>query len=200
MLQQALTPRLHLFRIKYTQRMEHCLVLLCRQPLDGVDTGGDDGEVESSRALGPIRGVAVSVEHHFDVVFEEGLRHGDRRLAALHSVRDLLELRCHHGREDGVDEGDVLGGAHGAELEAVAAVGEGAGPVAVLRGRGDEREVVDAEVDVGAAGRVGRDVPVHEAGEVAGEVLAEVGGDDGGGGLHAAEAEVVAGRGNGGAH
>ena len=88
-----------------------------------------------------------------------------------------------------------LGGADGAELEAVAAVGEGRGAVAVLGRDGEGRHVAGRGVDRLLERRVvGGGLLVAHGREEVGECLAQVGGDDGGRGLHGAEAEVVAGR------
>ena len=74
-------------------------------------------------------------------------RDGLGRLAALDAVGDLLEGVGRDRVEHRVHEGHVLGRADGAELEAVAAEGEGRGAVAVLRRDGERRDRGDAEVN-----------------------------------------------------
>ena len=116
---------------------------------------------------------------------------GLRRLAALDAVGDLLEGVGRDRVEHRVHEGHVLGRADGAELEAVAAVGEGRRAVAVL---GRDLHVAHALDAHGQVLRlrfvltttlgVGRQVLRH--------VVAQVGGHDGRRRLAGAEAEVVA--------
>ena len=143
-------------------------------------------EQTPSRHLGHVR---------VDEVRGDGLR----RLAALDAVRDLLEGVGRDRVEHRVHEGHVLGRADGAELEAVAAVGEGRRAVAVLRGDLHVAHALDAHGEIfrfrfvlAAALGVGR--------EVLGHVVAEVGRDDRRRRLAGTEPEVVTRRANSHSH
>ena len=92
-------------------------------------------EQTPSRHLGHVR---------VDEVRGDGLG----RLAALDAVGDLLEGVGRDRVEHRVHEGHVLGRADGAELEAVAAVGEGRRAVAVLRGDLHVAHALDAHGQV----------------------------------------------------
>ena len=81
-------------------------------------------------------------------------RHGLGRLAALDAVGDLLEGVGRDRVEHRVHEGHVLGRADGAELEAVAAVGEGRRAVAVLRRNLHVAHALDAHGQVLGLGLV----------------------------------------------
>ena len=86
-----------------------------------------------------------------------------------------------------------LRGADGAELEAVSAVWEWRGAVAVLGGDGEGGDLGHAEVDRRRLGRVLlEDLSALELLEVRRERVAEIGRDDCRGRLARAEAEVVA--------
>ena len=124
--------------VENAEGLEHLYVLLGDELVNGLDAGVDAGDAELVGLGGPRRIVAVTVVHHLEVLLEHILRDGDGVLARLDAVRDFSKLLGGERIEHSVDQGHVLGGAHRAELEAMAAVGEGGGAVAILgvaRGR-----------------------------------------------------------------
>mmetsp|Transcript_31993 Transcript_31993/g.83717 ORF Transcript_31993/g.83717 Transcript_31993/m.83717 type:complete len:601 (-) Transcript_31993:504-2306(-) len=181
--------------------LEEFGVLVGRQALARLDAGVDAPHATLARLDRPLLGVAVAVEDDLPRVGERGGSDVDGLLAGLNLVSEDLERLADGRAEHSVDHRHVLGRARRAELEAVAAVGKGRGAVAVLSRDADRRDAVDAEVDV----LLGRGVLLAggarlEGLEEARELVTEVRRDDRRRRLARAEAEVVAGRGDGHAH
>ena len=99
-------------------------------------------ETELISLGGPLGVVAVTVEDALEVLLQEVLGNLDTLLTSLDAVGNLGEELGSQGVEDGVHQGDVLGGAHGTELETMTAVREGRGAVAVLRGGVDDGQEI----------------------------------------------------------
>jgi hypothetical protein len=172
---------------------------------DHLDRGAEAGQAPALGLAGH-SSVAVAVEHDAAVGL---VGFGDESALLGRHVGALLGGRLEAVGEAGEDVGDGgvehhgrsrdgLRGADHAELELIAGEGEGARAVAVgqvLRqlgqGGGADLDLAALLGDVGLA--FGRRV------EDGGELVAEEYGDDRGGRLVAAEAEVVAGGGDGGA-
>mmetsp|Transcript_14853 Transcript_14853/g.31498 ORF Transcript_14853/g.31498 Transcript_14853/m.31498 type:complete len:466 (+) Transcript_14853:484-1881(+) len=193
-----------------------CLRLLLAQHLHALKEGdvlrlgelahGLDARVEAQQAAllrlhWPLVRVVVAVEDDLPVLVKSLSRDINRLGALLDGVGHLGEGVGEDGAKHGVHHGDVLRRADRAELEAVAPVREGRGAVAVLGGRLEGRDGVDAELARGVRRHVlDRRLGLLEGLEVLGDVIAEVGGHDGGRCLAGTEAKVVARRRDGHAH
>mmetsp|Transcript_21214 Transcript_21214/g.48457 ORF Transcript_21214/g.48457 Transcript_21214/m.48457 type:complete len:382 (+) Transcript_21214:280-1425(+) len=112
--------------------LESVLVLRGAEGLDGLGGRVKVRQPTARRFPGPVSRVAVAGEDNLLVLLEHG-RHG---LAVVLPVLDALgqvgHASRHHRVADRDGEGAVLRGAHGPELEAVAAEGEGGRAVPVL--------------------------------------------------------------------
>mmetsp|Transcript_42136 Transcript_42136/g.103897 ORF Transcript_42136/g.103897 Transcript_42136/m.103897 type:complete len:704 (-) Transcript_42136:81-2192(-) len=199
-LQLHVLPRLHLRLAHHAHVREELEVLGVCEAEGGLDAGVDAPHAAVGELLLLVGTVVVAVEDHLPVLVERGRRDILRLGALLNLVREGAERLRHDRLEHGVDHRHVLARAHGAELEARAAVGEGRRAVAVLSRHLEGGQHVCTHVEDFGGGRVLRlDARLVRL-KVLGEVVAEVGADDGGGGLARAETEVVARRSNGGAH
>mmetsp|Transcript_6718 Transcript_6718/g.21657 ORF Transcript_6718/g.21657 Transcript_6718/m.21657 type:complete len:388 (+) Transcript_6718:522-1685(+) len=200
-LEHHLLARVALLGGEYAHGQEDLLGLVGVESRRGLRRRLEVGEATPLGLLRPLRRVAVAREDDAAVLLVD-LRDGVAvACAALDKRGELCHARGHDGVDDGNGERTVLGGADGAELEAVAAEGEGRGAVAVLHAAGRALSggglrvgelLLRLVAQQGAAG----DDRVH----VRLETSARVERDDGGRGLLCTQAVVVARGRHGAAH
>ena len=168
---------------------------------DGLHSGIDTPDATVSEFLLHRLVIVVAVKDDLPV-FVEGLAGNIVGIGAgINGIGEFGEFLSDNGVEYGVDHGDILRGSNGAEFETGPSVGEGRGAVAIFSGYFEGEDFVSSEVQ----GLDARDVlsfalSVFEVREVEGDIIAKVGGHDGGRGLAGAEAEVIAGTGDGHPH
>mmetsp|Transcript_6710 Transcript_6710/g.21616 ORF Transcript_6710/g.21616 Transcript_6710/m.21616 type:complete len:336 (+) Transcript_6710:522-1529(+) len=192
-LEHHLLARVALLGGEYAHGQEDLLGLVGVESRRGLRRRLEVGEATPLGLLRPLRRVAVAREDDAAVLLVD-LRDGVAvARAALDERGELRHARGHDGVDDRNGEGTVLGGADGAELEAVAAEGEGRGAVAVLHTAGSALRGGGLGVGELLLGLVAEQGPAGDDGiHVYLEAGARVERDDGRRRLLRAEAVVVA--------
>ncbi len=189
-----------LLRGKNAEALQKLPVFRVLQGLQGLDRVPNHRQAPALGLLDPLLAVVIAVEDHAAVAPEGLPNHPlDRGLgeALLLEVDGKgVEAIRQNGVEDGVGQGDGLGGAHHPEFKLVAGKGKGAGTVAVAVVRHQLRAGGNTDVQAVALVVLPNLLPGGLAQGVQ-QGIPQKDGDNGRGRLVAPQAAVVAGGGGG---
>mmetsp|Transcript_55703 Transcript_55703/g.156288 ORF Transcript_55703/g.156288 Transcript_55703/m.156288 type:complete len:597 (-) Transcript_55703:34-1824(-) len=146
------------------------------------------------------RVVVVSVEDDLPVLLEGFTGNVGGVCSSIDLVGEFTKLLGRDGVENGVHQGDVLGGSDGTEFETGSSVRERRSSVSVLGGNLEGKDFAGSEVQSLLFGNVLLGRTRHEGLQVAGHIVTKVSGDNGGRGLAGTQTEVISWGGDSHAH